>query len=99
MSSFLQKIILGARSTAIGLVCMLSFASCGESGDGDRSAGRKRVVISHFWGDVQDVWQQAIDDFEKAHPEIDVEQQALSFNVHYQKVQTASAAGSDIGDL
>src|SRR5207249_913107 len=36
---------------------------------------------------------------EKTHPNITVEQQAVSFNVHYQKVLTASAAGAEVGDL
>ncbi|MBC8145188.1 MAG: sugar ABC transporter substrate-binding protein [bacterium] len=82
---------------AFSLMIIASASGCGD--DKTDSGGRKRVVITHFWGDVQDVWQQAIDEFKKSHPDIDVEQQAVSFNVHFQKVQTASAAGSDIGDL
>jgi multiple sugar transport system substrate-binding protein len=89
------------RSALVRIVILLALLagapSCG--GGGDSGSGRKRIVISHFWGDVQDVWSQAIAEFEKTHPDIDVEQQALSFNVHYQKVQAASAAGADIGDL
>jgi multiple sugar transport system substrate-binding protein len=90
------------RQFALRSICAFFLAiivsSCG--GDDDADAGdRKRVVISHFWGDVQDVWQEAIDEFEKTHPDIDVEQEAVSFNVHHQKVLTSAAAGSDIGDL
>lgn len=89
------------HNPALRLLAVMLFVSsaigCGGGGGSDND--RRRIVISHFWGDVQDVWQQAIDEFEKSHPDIDVEQQAVSFNVHFQKVQTASAAGSDIGDL
>jgi multiple sugar transport system substrate-binding protein len=88
------------RLMLVLLVVATSACGDGDAGDGDAGdGGRRRVVISHFWGDVQDVWQEAIDEFEKSHPDIDVEQQAMTFNVHYQKVQTASAAGQDIGDL
>jgi multiple sugar transport system substrate-binding protein len=76
-------------------------AGCGGEGDGNnaRSDGRKVIRISHFWGTVQDVWDSAIVEFEKTHPDIKVEQQVLSFNVHVQKMLTATAAGADIGDL
>lgn len=86
------------RHLASVLVFIVVGSGCAGD-DGTTSDGRTRIVISHFWGDVQGVWEEAITEFEKAHPGIDVEQQALSFNVHYQKVQTASAAGADIGDL
>jgi multiple sugar transport system substrate-binding protein len=85
------------RSILLPLLALL-LASC--SGDSKpESGGKRKVVISHFWADVQDVWEEAIVEFEKSHPDIDIEQQAVSFDVHYKKVLTTAAAGSDIGDL
>lgn len=79
-------------------VLLIAASSCG--GESNEAAdGKRRVVISHFWADVQDVWEEAIVEFEKTHPDIDVVQQAVSFDVHYKKVLTTAAAGADIGDL
>jgi multiple sugar transport system substrate-binding protein len=83
----------------LGAALLLPLGSCGGGDSSPESGGRKKVVISHFWADVQDVWEEAIVEFEKAHPDIDIVQQAVSFDVHYKKVLTTAAAGSDIGDL
>jgi multiple sugar transport system substrate-binding protein len=73
-------------------------SGCG--GDNGRSADSRKVIrISHWWGTTQDVWDQAIAEFEKTHKDIKVEQQVLSFNVYEQKILINSAAGSDVGDL
>lgn len=85
--------------TGLALSALLMLAGgCGGESD-QESSGKRRVVISHFWADVQDVWEQAIVEFEKSHPDIDIVQQAVSFDVHYKKVLTTAAAGADIGDL
>src|SRR5687767_1987208 len=80
------------------LLPFLLLNSCGGDSDGE-SGGKRKVIISHFWADVQDVWEEAIVEFEKTHPDIDIEQQAVSFDVHYEKVLTTAAADAEIGDL
>jgi multiple sugar transport system substrate-binding protein len=82
------------------LLIALMILSAGCGGESKPATGGKKVIrISHWWGTVQDVWDQAIADFEKTHPDIKVEQQVLSFQVHVQKVLTNAAASADIGDL
>src|SRR5437588_11695228 len=85
---------------ALAGICILSciLGSC-QGGDKTPADSRKVIRISHWWGDAQGVWDEAIKEFEKTHKDIKVEQTVLSFNVHVQKVLTGAAAGSDVGDL
>jgi ABC-type glycerol-3-phosphate transport system substrate-binding protein len=85
-------------STFVSIMLLLVLSSCG--GDSRDSGDTRKVIrISHWWGTTQEVWDQAIADFERTHRDIKVEQQVLSFNVYEQKILINSAAGSDVGDL
>lgn len=79
------------------VLLVLLVPSCTKEKPG--AADKVTIKIAHFWGDSQELWQQVINEFEASHPNIHVEQQVLSFNMHVQKVLTGSAASSDVGDL
>lgn len=88
--------VLRALLPLVMLVVMAS--GCG--GDADHPSDGKTVIrVAHWWGDSQKEWQAAIAEFERTHPNIRVEQQVLSFNVHVQKVLTSAAADAEVGDL
>ncbi len=88
-------------SSLLATILALGIAACGgeETGKKPAQPGAKTIRIAHWWGDAQDVWKEAIVEFEKTHPGIHVEQQVLSFNVHKDKVLAGSATSTDVGDL
>lgn len=82
------------------LFLLLSLVAIACAGDSKQAAnGNVTVRVAHFWGDQQELWKEVIAEFEKANPNIKVEQQVVSFTLHKDKVLTAAAADGDVGDL
>ncbi len=77
-----------AAMLAVGIVAVSTgqFAGCGKSGGGNT------VVFWEFWPREQ--IQPVLDDFKKAHPEITVEVQQLTWSDGPQKITAAVASGT-----
>ncbi len=95
-----RRYLSGLVAALVVLAAQALFSGCGGGEEKSGEEGNKITIrIAHWWGDQQDLWKEVIAEFEKSHPDIHVEQQVLSFDVHVQKVLTSSAAGSGVGDL
>ncbi|MCC7438903.1 MAG: sugar ABC transporter substrate-binding protein [Armatimonadetes bacterium] len=81
------------------LLLSLFAIACGGGSAEQSSDGKTTLRVAHFWGDQQELWKEVIAEFEKANPNIRVEQQVVSFTVHKDKVLAAAAADVDAGDL
>jgi multiple sugar transport system substrate-binding protein len=78
----------GGLSTAVALFVLLGAAAIAGCG-GSR---RRPVVFWEFW--PKDVIQPVMDDFARAHPEISVEMQQLTWEDGPQKIAAAVASGT-----
>lgn len=96
---FRPTVLATIAVASLAIFFALGVAGCGGDEQKPEPGGKVTIRISHWWGDAQDVWKEAIAEFEKSHPNIKVEQQVLSFNVHKDKVLAGSATSTDVGDL
>jgi multiple sugar transport system substrate-binding protein len=74
-----------ATSLLLLLACMLSVGGC---------ADRSNVTVVRFWamGKEAEVVAELIEDFEREHPDIDVDVQAIPMTAAHEKLLTAFAA-------
>jgi multiple sugar transport system substrate-binding protein len=91
----MKKIIL----TVLALVLAggMAFAGGGSqsSRGGQQAAGKTKVVMYTWWADAERAMGEAlIADFEKAHPNIAVEQNYVAYNDYHSKINTMIASGS-----
>ncbi|CAL9571266.1 hypothetical protein SUDANB70_04867 [Streptomyces sp. enrichment culture] len=95
-------------AVALGAVLALTATACGDDGSGaagDKGAegsGKGRIVFWDNNGGVRtDIWKEIIADFEKAHPDIDVEYVGIASTEYQSKVDTAIQGGGlpDVGGI
>lgn len=76
----------------------LMITGCGKSGD--TPGGAVKLKLVHFYIDQKDLWASTIaEDFERAHPGIDVEIEAIPYGLYTAKIQAAAATGNALGDV
>ncbi|MFJ4470327.1 ABC transporter substrate-binding protein [Streptomyces sp. NPDC089424] len=92
----------------LGAVLALTVTACGDdgggaSGDGGaEGSGTGKIVFWDNNGGVRtDIWKEIIADFEKAHPDIDVEYVGIAATEYQSKVDTAIQGGGlpDVGGV
>ncbi|MFI9343526.1 ABC transporter substrate-binding protein [Streptomyces sp. NPDC052773] len=97
-----------AIAVALGSVLALTATACGDDGsgggggEGSEGSGKGKIVFWDNNGGVRtDIWKQIIADFEKAHPDIDVEYVGISSTEYQSKVDTAIQGGGlpDVGGV
>ncbi|HLL34070.1 MAG TPA: sugar ABC transporter substrate-binding protein [Streptomyces sp.] len=97
-----------AIAVALGSVLALTATACGDDGsgggggEGAEGSGKGKIVFWDNNGGVRtDIWKQIIADFEKAHPDIDVEYVGISSTEYQSKVDTAIQGGGlpDVGGV
>ncbi|AIR97698.1 ABC transporter substrate-binding protein [Streptomyces glaucescens] len=97
-----------AIAVALGSVLALTTTACGDDGsgggggEGAEGSGKGKIVFWDNNGGVRtDIWKEIIADFEKAHPDIDVEYVGISSTEYQSKVDTAIQGGGlpDVGGV
>lgn len=88
-----------ATTIAAATVAALTFTGCATSSDSGQS-NTKVSLRFNWWGSQsrQNLTQQAIDAFEKQHPNIQVTSEFTDFNSYFDKLSTSAAAG-DLADI
>jgi multiple sugar transport system substrate-binding protein len=85
------------RLVCVSLVCLILFSSVILTGCGSSSSGKLKISS---WGDLQEnqILVDLIADFEKIHPDIQVELQRIPFNEYVTKLltQIAGNVGPDV---
>lgn len=81
----------------LAVLCSLIIAGCG--GKDEVASGKKQIKLVHFYIDQKELWKSLADEFEKAHPDIDVIVEAIPFGLYTTKIQSAAATGSALGDV
>jgi len=72
----------------------------GCGGGKNEDTGKIHIKLVHFYTDHKDLWQNnVVAEFEKLHPNIDVEVEAIPFGLYTSKIQSAAAAGTKLGDV
>ena len=61
--------------------------------------GKTKIKVVHWWGNVRDQWQTLIDEFERTHPDIAVEQEIVTYGPYVSKVLATAASGGIVGDV
>ena len=80
------------------VLLVLSLMGCGH--EQNAAPGTVHLKLVHFYLDQKDAWQQdVIDPFTKAHPEINVEVEAIPFGLYTTKIESAAASGTSLGDV
>jgi multiple sugar transport system substrate-binding protein len=78
------------------LGCALAFAGGGQQGQsgGAAAAGKRSVTFYTWWADAERAMGEAIvAEFEKANPNIKVEQNYVAYNDYHSKLNTVMASG------
>ena len=79
-------------------LCALSVLGCAKSTT--QQPGKTHIKLVHFYLDQKDHWQHdVVDSFMHAHPDIDVEVEAIPFGLYTTKILSASASGTQLGDV
>jgi multiple sugar transport system substrate-binding protein len=83
---------------ALMIALALALAACGGGGNGAGGGGGeggKTVLAYALWNkDQAPVMEQLATEFEKSHPEVDVQVQVTPFNEYFTKLQTAIGGGA-----
>ncbi|MDQ4086337.1 MAG: extracellular solute-binding protein [Actinomycetota bacterium] len=80
-----------SRVVATVAVAALAAAGCSESastGAGGETAGSIKVVMAQYTDATQPFWTKVVKDFEKQHPDVDVQLQVVDWNTLLQQVPT-----------
>jgi multiple sugar transport system substrate-binding protein len=89
------------RSHLLPLVLSISlvvpFLSSCKGSIEDREKTNIKVV--HWWGNARERWRSLLDDFERAHPGIEVEQEIVAYGPYVSKVLATAASGGVVGDV
>lgn len=84
-------------STILLCVSLLCCIGCATNKD---QAGKTTIKLVHFYVDQKDIWKNnVVEDFQKQHPEINVEVEAIPFGLYTTKIQSAAAAGTKLADV
>ncbi|GEM_PF-2051511 len=82
----------------IAILCWSLLSGCGH--EEGANSGKVHLKLVHFYLDQKDTWQRdVIDPFTKAHPNIEVEVEAIPFGLYTTKIESAAVSGSTIGDV
>jgi multiple sugar transport system substrate-binding protein len=64
------------------------------------TSGKTRIKLVHFYLDQKDTWQHdVVEPFMLAHPNIEVEVEAVPFGLYTTKILSAAASGASVGDV
>ncbi|MCC9706270.1 sugar ABC transporter substrate-binding protein [Streptomyces sp. MNU76] len=97
-----------AAVVALGSVLALTATACGDDGSGtggdkgSEGSGKGEIVFWDNNGGVRtEIWKEIIADFEKAHPDIDVQYVGIASTEYQSKVDTAIQGGGlpDVGGI
>ena len=80
---------------AIGVACLTAMAACGSSADSGSDGGSRTLTVWHAYvgqADKVKFMTETINEFKKAHPDIDLRVVGLEQNSYKTKLQTAMAA-------
>ncbi len=79
------------------LFATVLFFGCGQE---QANSGQVHLTLVHFYLDQKDAWQHdVVDPFMKAHPNIDVEVEAIPYGLYTTKIEAAAASGVPLGDV
>jgi multiple sugar transport system substrate-binding protein len=77
------------------LGCTLAFAGGGQQGTTGSTAGKTKIVEYTWWADAERAMGEAlVAEFEKANPNITVEQNYIAYNDYHSKINTMIASNS-----
>ncbi|MGJ5762192.1 ABC transporter substrate-binding protein [Streptomyces galbus] len=108
MKTSMSRSRRAAVAVALASVLALTATACGDDGSGaggdkgSEGSGKGKIVFWDNNGGVRtDVWKEIIADFEKAHPDIDVEYVGIAATEYQSKVDTALQGGGlpDVGGV
>jgi multiple sugar transport system substrate-binding protein len=80
-----------ALAVAVALCALVGLGGCGQK-SGESAGGRTEVTFWHFWR--QEWITPLIANFERAHPDIHVVDEQLTWQAGQEKIQAAIAAGN-----
>src|SRR5438552_700224 len=83
------------KRSLIALLILIS--GCAKK---EESGGKIEIKLVHFYVDQKDIWQKNVaEEFEKLHPNIHVNVEAIPFGLYTTKIQSQAAAGAQFGDV
>lgn len=79
-------------------VGVTTLASCGRSDN--PHDGKTHIKLVHFYVDQKDHWQHdVVETFEREHPTIAVDVEAIPFGLYTTKILSSAASGESLGDV
>ncbi|HWF43274.1 MAG TPA: sugar ABC transporter substrate-binding protein [Candidatus Kapabacteria bacterium] len=81
-----------------GVCCLAVLIGCGSKESIQN--GKVHLKLVHFYLDQKDTWQHdVVEPFMKAHPNIEVEVEAVPFGLYTTKILSSAASGTPMGDV
>ncbi len=84
-----------ATLTVLALASVLGGCNRAEN-----APGKIHLKLVHFYLDQKDAWQHdVVDPFMKAHPNIEIDVEAIPYGLYTAKIEAAAASGTSLGDV